>query len=362
MVNFRNSNSILIFFSVMHIQLIMLYAFIAHPCINTSNFISRRNNAGQLLVSNEKINNSNNDVIVTSSASSSVEKKTNNDNISTEENLKPSSTLTPTTKTSSPSSPIFQSRPSPELMMRALNTSPRRIFLSTLSASTIGLTSNFCGVTSNILKYVPENSVEKTGLDLFYPRGDMKRFKSGEHQYTFLVPKEWVQDTAVELAKAQSKTRQLDYSMRKSNLGSIPDSAYGPPGYFNEKGVSQSDTNVSTLVSSVRPGFTLRSLGSPTEAAQTLLRVSLAPEGSGRVATLLAACEEVRGESNLYQFEYTIDRGAKGVPLKAISIIAVRDGDVLVTMTVVAPEKDWEGDEKYERKLRTIAESFKLTK
>merc|ERR1719330_1615512 len=114
--------------------------------------------------------------------------------------------------------------------------------------------------------------------------------------------------------------------MRKNNNGPVPDVAYGPPGYFNEKGISQSDTNVSTLVSKVRPGFTLRSLGSPTEAAETLLRVSLAPEGSGKVATLLAACEEVRGESSLYEFEYTIDRGDKGLPLRAISIIAVRDG------------------------------------
>ncbi len=253
------------------------------------------------------------------------------------------------------------SKPTPELMMRAMNTSPRRIFLSTLASSAIALSSNFCGVTSNILAGLPENTVEKTGLDVFYPRGEMKRFKSGEFQYTFVVPKEWVQDTAVELARIQNRAARLDYSMRKNNNGSVPDVAYGPPGYFNDKGISQSDTNVSTLVSKVRPGFTLQSLGSPTQAAETLLKISLAPEGSGKIATLIAACEEVRGESNLYQFEYRVDRGEKSLPLRAISIIAVRDGDVLITMTVVALEREWQ-DEIFERKLRKIAQSFKLTK
>eukprot|EP00551_Chaetoceros_affinis_P012432 CAMPEP_0203676280 /NCGR_PEP_ID=MMETSP0090-20130426/24164_1 /ASSEMBLY_ACC=CAM_ASM_001088 /TAXON_ID=426623 /ORGANISM="Chaetoceros affinis, Strain CCMP159" /LENGTH=371 /DNA_ID=CAMNT_0050542795 /DNA_START=104 /DNA_END=1219 /DNA_ORIENTATION=+ len=264
--------------------------------------------------------------------------------------------------------PTSISTPTPELMMRALNTSPRRIVLSSLASSAIALTANFCGVTSNILTQIPESTVEQTGLDTFYPRGDMKRFKSGEHQYTFVVPKEWVQDTAVELAKIQNRAAKLDYSMSMSSrrntsggAGAIPDVAYGPPGYFNERGISQSDTNISTLVSPVTKGFTLQSLGSPTEAAETLLRVSLAPPGSGKVATLLAACEEVRGMSNLYQFEYRVDRGEKGLPLRAISIIAVRDGDILVTMTVVSLEREWE-DEAFAAKLRKVAQSFKLTK
>ena len=252
-------------------------------------------------------------------------------------------------------------QPTPALFMKALNTSPRRIFLSTLASTAIALISNFCGVTSNILSIVPENLVEKIGLDVFYPRGDMKRFKSGEYQYTFVVPKEWVQDTAVELAKIQTRAARLDYSMKKNANGSIPDVAYGPPGYFNEKGISQSDTNVSTLVSRVKPGFTLESLGSPSQAAETLLRVSLAPEGSGKTATLLAACGEIRGESNLYQFEYKVDRGNKGLPLRAVSIITVSNSSFLVTMTVVALEKEFQ-DKVFEAKLRKIAQSFKLTK
>lgn len=128
------------------------------------------------------------------------------------EKLHPSG-KSPTTKVSS--THHISSRPTPALMMKALNTSPRRIFLSTLASSAIAVTSNFCGITSNILAQFPEETVEKTGADLFYPRGDMKRFRSGEYQYTFVVPKEWVQDTAVELAKIQSRAGRLDYSMKK---------------------------------------------------------------------------------------------------------------------------------------------------
>lgn len=55
-----------------------------------------------------------------------------------------------------------------------------------------------------------------------------------------------------------------------------------------------------------------------------------------------------------------MDRGERGLPLKAISVIAVQGGDTLVTMTIVAPEKDWVGE--YDANLRKVAGSFKLTK
>jgi hypothetical protein len=272
----------------------------------------------------------------------------------------------PLVKPVNPASTSSSQPPSPQLLMRALNTSPRRLFLGSLSASAIALTGNFCGVTSILLDKFPEDSVESTGLDQYYPRGNFKRFKSGEFGYTLVVPKEWVQDTAVELAKIQKRAGNLDYSMRigtKSPAGvgggSVPDVAYGPTGAFTERGISQSDTNLSTIATKLRPGLTLKkSLGSPSDAAETLLRVSLAPEGSGRIATLLGAREETRGAGQIYTFEYKVDRGNKGVPLRAISNIAAQGGDTLITMTVVAPEKEWFGD--YEVKLRKTAESFKV--
>ena len=95
--------------------------------------------------------------------------------------------------------------------MRLLGTSPRRIALSTLSATGIALAGNLFGVTSTVLSLVPEESVRATGLDTYYPRGDFKRYSSS--LYTFVFPKEWIGDTALELQKVQRRTRPLDYSM-----------------------------------------------------------------------------------------------------------------------------------------------------
>lgn len=271
-----------------------------------------------------------------------------------------------------------------EQQMSMIGTSPRRIFLSVLSATGIALAGNLFGCTSTLLNLAPEELVEKSKLDLYYPRGDFKRFEGSEYGYTFLYPTLWVADTALELAKVQSRVRKLDYAMESRTLANredgvaekrrsapsniIPDSAFGPPGNLNKRGVSeQGDTNVSVIATPVRKGFTLENtLGDPKSAAETLLKVSLAPEGSGRTATLLDACQVDRssGESSqsfLYRFEYVVDRGSRGVPLRAISIIAEQNRDTLITFTVVAPSSDWEDSAEY-AKFQNVASSFKLIK
>jgi hypothetical protein len=54
--------------------------------------------------------------------------------------------------------------------------------------------------------------------------GDFKRFRGTEFGYSFVFPKEWVGDQAVELAKIQQRTTPLDYNMRKSSSsGKLPD-------------------------------------------------------------------------------------------------------------------------------------------
>mmetsp|Transcript_18958 Transcript_18958/g.31424 ORF Transcript_18958/g.31424 Transcript_18958/m.31424 type:complete len:330 (-) Transcript_18958:1291-2280(-) len=241
-------------------------------------------------------------------------------------------------------------------IMRAMGTSPRRILLSGLSASGIALAGNFLGVTSRLLTLLPEDSVEASGLDTYFPRGDFKRC-NGEG-YTFVVPSEWVADTYIALAKAQRQAKTLDYNIpRSSSSSTLPDAAFGPPGRLNKRGVSeQGDTNVSVVVSSGLKGFSLKgTLGSAQNAAETLLRVSLAPEGSGRTASLLNAEEDA--SRSVYQFEYNVDRGERGPPLKAISVIAGRNTDTLVTLTVVAPLENWD-EENFATKLRKVAASF----
>lgn len=69
----------------------------------------------------------------------------------------------------------FQQVPPPppvsvDQMMAALGTNPRRILLGNLSAAGIALAGNFLGVTSKLLTAVPEDVVEKTSLDTYFPR------------------------------------------------------------------------------------------------------------------------------------------------------------------------------------------------
>ncbi len=247
------------------------------------------------------------------------------------------------------------------VMMRALGMSPRRVALSLLSASGIALAGNFLGVTSELLTAIPEATVEASDLDAYFPRGEYKRYRG--RGYTFVVPSEWVADTFVELAKAQRDVRPLDLQMKRGVAGGggavLPDSAYGPPGRLNRKGVSESgDTNVSVIVTGGMRGFSLRTLGGPEEAAEKLLRLSIAPEGSGRVATLLSVVEDK--SRGVYEFEFNVDRGPRRSPIKNLSVVAATpEGDKLITLTVVAPLQLWD-DDVFNRKCIKIASSFHL--
>jgi hypothetical protein len=49
--------------------------------------------------------------------------------------------------------------------------------------------------------------------------GPYKRFKG--QGYTFVIPKEWVADTAVELAKVQRRAGSLDYRMSRGGEGGV---------------------------------------------------------------------------------------------------------------------------------------------
>lgn len=148
---------------------------------------------------------------------------------------------------------------------------------------------------------------------------------------------------------------------QQRNPSTLPDAAYGPAGRLNKNGVSESgDTNVSVIVNTGLKGFSLMgTLGSPQDAAEKLLRLSIAPEGSGRSATLLNSAEDV--SRSAYQFEYILNRGTRGAPLRNIAVIVGSPkGDAFYTLTVVAPAKEWE-KEAVATKLRKIASSFHLT-
>eukprot|EP00580_Thalassiosira_gravida_P002761 CAMPEP_0201599498 /NCGR_PEP_ID=MMETSP0492-20130828/922_1 /ASSEMBLY_ACC=CAM_ASM_000837 /TAXON_ID=420259 /ORGANISM="Thalassiosira gravida, Strain GMp14c1" /LENGTH=400 /DNA_ID=CAMNT_0048062081 /DNA_START=32 /DNA_END=1234 /DNA_ORIENTATION=- len=274
---------------------------------------------------------------------------------------------------------------SPAQIMSIMGTSPRRIFLSLSSSTAIALAANFFGITSNVLSALPPEFGEKSGLDTYYPRGDYKRavvraaasnsvsgIPSSSGKCSFLIPKEWVADTGLALAQAQRQAKALDYSMASSssqqqgssNGNTLPDAAYGPPGRLDSQGLSNGDTNVSVIVNTGVRNFSLASsLGNdPKSAAEVVLSLS----NSRR--TLVSAVEERRGDDDdtngngvpVYIFEYTVDRGERAKPLRALSVVAgSRAGDAFVTLTVVSTEEEWEKPRVAER-LRKIVESFKL--
>lgn len=302
-----------------------------------------------------------------------------NENGDTDNNSSPQSINEPQVNVSPQNPPTIRNKePSISDMMRIMGTSPRRIFLSIGSATSIALTANFFGITSNLLSALPEEFSETTGLDSFYPRNDFKRVTvrnglSGMAgagvggnpticKCSFLIPKDWVADTGLALAQAQRNARSLDYSMRGGPSSStLPDAAYGPPGKLDSRGLSNGDTNVSVIINDGVRNFSLKeSLGDPTAAAKLLLSSKFGPRSP---TTLLSAFEEQRGEENtpVYQFEYTVDRSEKGrLPLRAVSVVAgSRKGDAFVTLTVVSLDSEWKKSD-IDVRLRRIAKSFKL--
>lgn len=246
--------------------------------------------------------------------------------------------------------------------MRMMGTSPRRVFISTISSITIALVANLFGLTSHILSLLPDDFSEQSGLDYVYPRDGFKRVMArsstgGAGRCSFLIPKEWVADTGLALAQAQRQAKSLDFSMTSTpRSGGLPDAAFGPPGKLDNQGLSNGDTNVSVIINSGMKGFNLKeSLGEPTDAAEKLISSRFR-----RPTTLLSAVEIQRTESNVYQFEYIVNRGEKVLPLRAISVIAVGlGGTSYITLTVTSPSPEWDKP-AVDEKLRKIVNSLKM--
>jgi len=150
-------------------------------------------------------------------------------------------------------------------------------------------------------------------------------------------------------------------------------SAFGPPGNrLTTNGAA--DTNVSVIRTPTPPNFRLeRIMGEATQGAQFLLDKFLAPAGSGRQATLLTVPPPRQQEDGTvyYRFGYRVDRGTRGVPLQAISIVAQpARRNLFVCFTVVAPEEDWRVEANttaggrntasLAEKLKKMADSFRL--
>mmetsp|Transcript_3528 Transcript_3528/g.6179 ORF Transcript_3528/g.6179 Transcript_3528/m.6179 type:complete len:108 (-) Transcript_3528:673-996(-) len=102
----------------------------------------------------------------------------------------------------------------------------------------------------------------------------------------------------------------------------------------------------------------LGTLGDAENAAMTLLRQNIAPEGSGKQAELIDAAKRERDGAYLMEF---IVRGTdrRGISFEAhnMALIVFRPRDLsLFTLTILTPQSRW--NDQVEADFRKILESF----
>lgn len=116
------------------------------------------------------------------------------------------------------------------------------------------------------------------------------------------------------------------------------------------------EINCSVIVAGISPTFRLRQLGDPQDAAQRILANTIAPEGSGKVATLLSYGQrsDPRGLQTYYLMEYEV----QGPTFHRHNVSAyTARGGYLYTFNAQCPVEAWG---RYEDKLRWAAASFRL--
>lgn len=231
----------------------------------------------------------------------------------------------------------------------------RRFVVGTIAGSLIALGADFLGSTSAILSLNPD-FFRGFRADVLYPIGGYKRCLETSKGFEFIFPKEWVGDQTLLYRAAQRGEweRSLDLPALRQQTSRKPRPtepvvAFGPPGTLGE-------LNVSVIVAPVADGFTLEKLGDPTEAGGVILKRSIAPEGSNKVATLLeAAARRDEKGAVYYTLEYTVQGPA--FFRHNVAVYAVSAGQ-LFTLNAQAPQSLWA---TVQDQFRVISGSFRLT-
>lgn len=224
----------------------------------------------------------------------------------------------------------------------------RRFFFFNAIAILIALGANFMQITSLIMSTTQPEFFRAQRIDQLYSIGGFNRCFDVEDQYEFIYPNAWVKDRYIILADARDRELPQELRNRKSQK-LRPDTAFGPI-----KGDGRE--NLSVIKNSVLPGFSLAgTLGSPKDAAEKLLRESIAPPESGKTATLIDAYSSERNGIPYYIFEFTVQKGDEFYQ-HSLSAIASR-GTELYTLTFVCPEKRWK---ELQSTANTVVASFTL--
>lgn len=231
--------------------------------------------------------------------------------------------------------------------------SRRRFIQGTLLAAAVALGGNLGGISSLLLGLDGGDLAGKLKLDVVVPVNGYKRCFDPEHGFEFQYPAQWLADQSIAQRSAAriEEANPLDPpSLRQRRISSTqnPVAAFGPAGTSGEE-------NVSVVIAPIGPGFRLTDLGQPSEVGQQLLDKSIAPEGSGKVATLLGSSSRLDVDGNLYySLEYTVKTEAWF--RHNVSIYASRENR-LYSLNAQCPEEKWAVDGKI---LENSASTFKL--
>lgn len=233
----------------------------------------------------------------------------------------------------------------------------RRLVVSGLSATAIVLGGNLFGVTSWLLSQDGGVLAERSRLDVLVPVNGLRRCLDRDNGFTFLYPARWLADQTLYRRYAQrvEQATALDppplRGGRRRNGGAPePAAAYGPPGGSGEE-------NISVVVAPIREGFTLQKMGAPQEAAQTFLQTTVAPEGSGKTATLLSAGARRDAKGELYYFvEFKVQSERPAFYRHNLAVYAARNG-LLYSLNCQSSEARWAENEAG---FRRAAESFTI--
>ena len=260
---------------------------------------------------------------------------------------------------------------------------PRQAIIPTLLIwGLIAPTTNLWGSGSFLLSLAPE-AARSQRLDTFYPvsterfypynkgyldysAGGFKRFYDERARFEFLYPATYVQDQALFLRNADAAytRRMMDPTLASTPSGRSvskrargPEVAFGPP-------EGQRDENLSVVISTLEPGFTMTGvLGGPEEGARRLLEGTINRQAVVRSATLLAASERpsnVAGGQPLYTFEYRVDYvDERQPPSYTVCVVGANTRtNQLFTFASRVPQKAWDAGRAADA--REAAASFRL--
>lgn len=235
---------------------------------------------------------------------------------------------------------------------------PVRFVSYNLLAIALAFGANFLGITSTLMSNTSPALFQSLKLDQLYMIGGFRRYVNNDDKYELIYPSQWEFDRDVLMAKLNMN--EVPASMREKTKRAFPDVALAPPAGSI---VRSKLNNVSVIKSKVLPGFQMRkTMGSPNDAAEFLLKNSIAPASSGKTFSLINAYEASEpGYGDVkYIFEYVVRKADTDGNIifnqhSVSAIMAQESKNELFTLTFVAPDRDWVDRKDIAYK---IAESF----